>query len=69
MPHLFAVNDGVLHSAQGPQGRVTERERFTYVIVACLPSDDSGRPRYRIKCEGESFERVVTEDQLKPLGD
>jgi hypothetical protein len=69
MAHLFSINDGVLHSAQGPQGRVSERERLTYVVVACLPADDSGRPRYRIKCEAESFERVVTEDQLKPLTD
>ena len=65
MGHLFSVNDGVRFTVQGPQGRIVEQERRTYVIVACLPLEDNGRPRYRIKCEGESFERVVTEDQLQ----
>jgi hypothetical protein len=35
-----------------------------YTVVQQLPIEADGRIRYRIKCQSENFERVVTEDQL-----
>jgi hypothetical protein len=35
-----------------------------YRIVRLLPEDGHVSPRYRIRHDGEAFERVVSEDQL-----
>jgi hypothetical protein len=38
--------------------------RAIYTIVALLPVEADGRPRYRIKSREENFERVLTEELL-----
>jgi len=61
MEHIYPIDDDVFHQFQGPQGRdVVE----AYTIVALLPVEADGRPRYRIKSKDENFERVVAEDLL-----
>ena len=64
MAHSYSVDDEVHHRPQGPQLRVVAGERTVYTIVRCLPIEGDGRVRYRIKCAGENFERVVSEDEL-----
>jgi hypothetical protein len=39
-------------------------QRAIYTIVALLPVEADGRPRYRIKSREENFERVLTEELL-----
>ena len=68
MSHSYSIDDEVHHQRQGPQGRAMESTRETYTIVRCLPIEQDGRVRYRIKSSTENFERVVTEDQLSRLG-
>jgi hypothetical protein len=64
MEHIFHVDDDVLHQFQGPQGRDVVEQSNVYTIIALLPVEADGRPRYRIKSKEETFERVVTEDLL-----
>src|SRR3954447_21328837 len=68
MAHSYAVNDDVHHQLQGPQGRAGIKQRSVYTIVSRLPIESDGRPRYRIKSKTENIERVVTEEQISPLG-
>lgn len=64
MAHSYSVDDEVHHRRQGPQLGLASGSRQVYTIVRCLPIEGDGRVRYRIKCAGESFERVVSEDEL-----
>jgi MtN3 and saliva related transmembrane protein len=64
MDHIYHVDDDVLHQFQGPQGRDVIEQSNVYTIIALLPVEADGRPRYRIKSKEETFERVVTEDLL-----
>jgi hypothetical protein len=64
MDHIYHVDDDVLHQFQGPQGRDVVEQSNVYTIIALLPVEADGRPRYRIKSKEETFERVVTEDLL-----
>ncbi len=68
MTHKFSIDDDVLHQMQGPQGRDLTAEPEVYTIVNRMPIEADGRPRYRIKSKTENVERVVTEDQISPLG-
>ena len=43
-------------------------QRNVYTITARLPIEADGRLRYRIKCETEKVERVVTEEQISQFG-
>jgi hypothetical protein len=64
MDHIYDIDDDVLHQFQGPQGRDVIEASHVYTIVALLPVEADGRPRYRIKSKDEDFERVVAEDLL-----
>jgi len=64
MEHIYHIDDDVLHQFQGPQGRDVVEASHVYTILALLPVEADGRPRYRIKSKDESFERVVAEDLL-----
>jgi hypothetical protein len=68
MPYHYAINDSVLMRFQGPQGREGPKQRNVYTITARLPIEADGRPRYRIKCDTEKVERVVTEEQISQFG-
>ncbi len=67
MAYHYAINDSVLLHFQGPQGRDVPKQRNVYTIMARLPIEADGRPRYRIKCDTEKAERVVTEEQISEL--
>jgi hypothetical protein len=67
MEHTYHIDDHVLRQIDGPQGRDIVEQSNVYTILALLPVEADGRPRYRIKSKEETFERVVTEDLL-PLG-
>jgi hypothetical protein len=67
MTYNYAIDDEVLFRIQGPQGREVPRQRHVYTVVARLPIEADGRPRYRIKCSDEKVERVVTEEQISQL--
>jgi hypothetical protein len=64
MEHTYHIDDDVLHQFQGPQGRDVVEQSNVYTIIALLPVEADGRPRYRIKSKHENFERVVAEDLL-----
>jgi hypothetical protein len=64
MEHIYHSDDDVLHQFQGPQGRDVIEESHVYTIIALLPVEADGRPRYRIESKDENFERVVAEDLL-----
>ena len=64
MAHSYSIDDEVHHRRQGPQARTAPAPRLLYTITRCLPIEGDGRVRYRIKCDTENFERVVTEDEL-----
>jgi hypothetical protein len=64
MEHIYHIDDDVLHQFQGPQGRDVIEASHVYTIIALLPVESDGRPRYRIKSKDENFERVVAEDLL-----
>ena len=70
MEHIYNIDDDVFHQFQGPQGRDVVEASHVYTILALLPVEADGRPRYRIKprydikSEDENFERVVAEDLL-----
>jgi hypothetical protein len=64
MEHIYNIDDDVLHQFQGPQGRDVVETSHVYTILALLPVEADGRPRYRIKSKEENFERVVAEDLL-----
>ena len=64
MEHIYHIDDDVFHQFQGPQGRDVVEASHIYTIVALLPVEADGRPRYRIKSKDENFERVVAEDLL-----
>ena len=67
MAHSYSIDDEVHHRPQGPQLRPAPGARPLYTIVRCLPIEGDGRVRYRIKCAGETFERVVFEDDIVPV--
>jgi hypothetical protein len=67
MEHIFHIDDHVHHWHHGPQGRDVVEPSPVYTILALLPVEADGRPRYRIKSKEENFERVVTEDLLSRL--
>ena len=64
MELIYHIDDDVLHQFQGPQGREAVEPSHVYTILALLPVEADGRPRYRIKSKDENFERVVAEDLL-----
>jgi hypothetical protein len=64
MEHLYHIDDDVLRQFQGPQGRDVIEPSNVYTIIALLPVEADGRPRYRIKSKEENFERVVPEELL-----
>ncbi len=64
MEHIYHIDDHVHHQHQGPQGRDAVEPSHVYTILALLPVETDGRPRYRIKSNEENFERVVTEELL-----
>jgi hypothetical protein len=64
MERIYHVDDNALHQFQGPQGRDVIEQSNVYTIIALLPIEADGRPRYRIKSKEENLERVVTEDLL-----
>jgi hypothetical protein len=64
MQHLYHIDDDVLRQFQGPQGRDGIEPSNVYTVIALLPVEADGRPRYRIKSKEENFERVVPEDLL-----
>jgi hypothetical protein len=64
MEHIYHIDDHVLHQFQGSQGRDVVEHRNVYTIIALLPVEPDGRPRYRIKSKDETFERLVAEDLL-----
>lgn len=64
MQHIYHIDDDVLHQFQGPQGRDVVEQSNVYTIIALLPIEADGRPRYRIKSKDENFERVVPEELL-----
>jgi hypothetical protein len=68
MPYNYAINDSVLLQFQGPQWREVLKQRNVYTITPRLPIEADGRPRYRIKCDTEKAERVVTEEQISQFG-
>ena len=68
MTHSYSIDDEVHHQRQGPQLRSLPNSREIYTITRCLPIEQDGRVRYRIKGNSENFERVVTEDELSRLG-
>jgi hypothetical protein len=67
MAHSYSIDDEVHHQRQGPQLREVAGPRQIYIITRCLPIEGDGRVRYRIKCDDENFERVVSEDELSRL--
>ena len=67
MTYSYSIDDEVHHQRQGPQLREVAGPRPIYTITRCLPIEGDGRVRYRIKSEGENFERVVFEDELSRL--
>jgi len=64
MQHVYHIDDHVHHQHHGPQGRGVVEPSHVYTILALLPAEADGRPRYRIKSKEENFERVVTEELL-----
>ena len=64
MEHIYHIDDDVLRQFQGRQGRDDVEPSHVYTILALLPVEADGRPRYRIKSKEENFERVVAEDLL-----
>jgi hypothetical protein len=64
MEHIYHIDDDVLQQFQGPQGRDGVQPSHVFTILALLPVEADGRPRYRIKSKEENFERVVAEDLL-----
>lgn len=65
MTHSYSIEDEV---RQGPQPGNLPTPRPTYTIINCMPIEEDGRIRYRIKSSTENFERVVLEDELSRLG-
>ncbi len=65
MTHSYSIEDDV---RQGSQPGSPPTPRATYTIVKCMPIEEDGRIRYRIKSSTEDFERVVFEDELSRLG-
>ena len=68
MAYKSPINDDVLFQFQGPQGRAVPKQRDVYTIIARMPIEADGRPRYRIKSKTEKVEHVVTEEQISQLG-
>jgi len=66
MAHIYKPKDDVRHLVQGPQGRMAIEKPPVYTVIQQLPIEADGRIRYRIKSRSETFECVVTEDQLSP---
>jgi len=65
--HSFSKDSAVRHSPQGPK-RVDDKREDAYTIVALLPIEMDGRLRYRIRSCSDCTERIVTEEQIAPLG-
>jgi hypothetical protein len=60
MSHIFSIKEHVIHQPRGP---LVDRSK-RYTIVSLLPVESDGQCRYRIKCDGENFERIATETEL-----
>jgi hypothetical protein len=58
MAYNYAINDDVLFQFQGPQGRAVPKQRDVYTIIARMPIEADGRPRYRIKSKTEKESRA-----------
>ena len=61
--HRFAVGDRVL---VGPRTGSIPRAPGAYIIIAALPAE-SGPLQYRVRNEGEPYERVVVESDISEL--
>jgi hypothetical protein len=59
MAHKYAVGDGVgYHNSRSLES--------IFKVMRLLPTEDhAGEPRYKIKADGETFERVVAESELE----
>ena len=62
--HQFAVGQRL---SMAPGGREISRGASTCSVVFLLPFE-GGALRYRVRSDNESFERIVDETDLKPLG-
>src|SRR5450755_1245751 len=49
MEHIYHIDDRVHHWHHGPQGRDVVEPSPVYTILALMPVEADGRPRYRIK--------------------
>ncbi|MDQ0394525.1 hypothetical protein [Labrys monachus] len=62
--HLFAVGQLVrLRHGHGSRSGAAD----LYRITAVLPPGENASPQYRIRSDGESHERVTTEDRLEAV--
>ena len=62
-PHLFSVGDRVSLAATM---RAADLGQDIFTVKARMPHVGT-RLQYRVKTDGEPYERVVTEEQLTPL--
>ncbi|GLK84454.1 hypothetical protein [Ancylobacter defluvii] len=62
--HLFAI--GQIVRLRGGYGVYPAKSGDIYRVTGTLPPR-GGSPQYRIRNEGEHFERVTTEDDLEPI--
>jgi len=65
MTHSYSFKDD---ARQGQQPDPPPTPRPTYTIIKCMPIEEDGCIRYRIKSSTRNFERVVPEDELSRLG-
>lgn len=63
--HRFAVGQRL---SMAPGGREISRGASLCSVVFLLPYE-GGALRYRVRSDNESFERIVNEADLMPLGD
>ena len=62
--HRFAIGQRL---SMAPGGREISRGASTCSVVFLLPFE-GGALRYRVRSDNESFERIVDETDLSPLG-
>jgi hypothetical protein len=62
--HKFAVGDQVRYAGSGKDPL---RATGVFEVLRRLPPD-TGDPQYRLKCQGEPYERMARESQLARAG-
>jgi hypothetical protein len=62
MTHKYSIGENVRYTA-GPFTRVSSNGPSSFTVVKLLPTDGDEH-QYRIKSNGEAFERVAKESQL-----